>query len=258
MQPIWPERSKDTIPSLKSYRLGAVLAYNLCESDTSTNGKEKLYSVLKEIPKKSIVLFCFGEIDCRVHLLKQAEKNNTSLDDITRKCAERYFSAIIPFKDDYKIILWAVIPSTPSETVIDARYPHFGSNRERNEITKIFNSYLKKLADVHGFSFVSIFNDLLLTDGKTNEAFYTDKVHLSQRAMPIAVKRILETLDVSPFIFFTSTYLCALPFRLQCILFTVRSTALSLYYRTIKFLKNAMKKIIFSTLGEKRWRQLTR
>jgi len=80
---------------LKSYRLGPVLAYNLCKFKTRSRGREKLLYILTHlIPLGSKVLFCFGEIDCRAHLLRQSEIQKRDIYDIVRECVDRYFSVI--------------------------------------------------------------------------------------------------------------------------------------------------------------------
>ena len=116
IQPIWPKESNNKIPLFRTYHIGPTLAYNLCNSGTHTNGREKLFKIIEGINKNDFVLLSFGEIDCRVHIAKQAYLQNKSIDDIIKECVKRYFSVILKIKDfGYKIILWGVIPTSPSE-----------------------------------------------------------------------------------------------------------------------------------------------
>ena len=95
MQPGWPNKSTNKYSFLKSYRLGPVLAYNLCNFKTRSKGREKLLYILTHfVPLGSKVLFCFGEIDCRAHLLKQSEIQRRDIHDIIRECVDRYFTVI--------------------------------------------------------------------------------------------------------------------------------------------------------------------
>jgi len=190
IQPAWPETANDTIPSFRSYRLGAVLAYNLSEKNTTSGGGEKLISLLEKLPKHSTILMSFGEIDCRVHLVKQSIKQNRNLQEIANENAERYFSVIKKIKTDFNVIVWATIPSTASEITLDHRYPVCGTNLERNTVTQLFNEKLSELCAQEGITFISIFKKLTKPDGSTNSTFYIDGVHLSQRAMPIAIEAI--------------------------------------------------------------------
>ena len=91
----WPNKFINKFSFLKSYRLGPVLAYNLCNFNTRSKGREKLLYILTHfIPLGSKVLFCFGEIDCRAHLFKQSEIQKRDIHEIIRECVDRYFSVI--------------------------------------------------------------------------------------------------------------------------------------------------------------------
>src|SRR5688572_14786627 len=89
--PTWNEPHEDLLPQFRTYRLGAMLAYNLATE--RHEGRDKLFACIKTLPKNSKVLLCFGEIDCRAHLVKQARAQEKTLDDVARECAGRYAEA---------------------------------------------------------------------------------------------------------------------------------------------------------------------
>src|SRR5882724_9349590 len=96
----YPDQPTNTIPYLEGVRLGAVLAYSLHRLNTSTQGREKLFDKLSKCNKNDCsILFCFGEIDCRYHLLKQAEEGNLPVQESVKDCVEKYFSVILEVRD---------------------------------------------------------------------------------------------------------------------------------------------------------------
>lgn len=250
MQPQWPDRSRDVIPLFKSYRLGAVLAWSLPDFGTSSLGKEKLLEVIETIPKNSYVLFCFGEIDSRVHILKQAKKQKKDAKIVAEECAKKYFQSILEIKKDFKPIVWGAVPSTISEKVIDNRYPHVGTCRERNEITKVFNDTLEKLSTENEVKFVSIFDKLVTEDYLTKDKFYIDKVHLSQRAMPLAIKEIRKKYPSIQIKLFNNQIISRLPFYFQYIVLSFKSEVVVWGYLIRKNTKTLVKKVLMAIFGE--------
>lgn len=192
MQPLWPVDSNQLIPIFKSYRLGPVLAYNLCKRRTRSGGREKLFSLLmNHIPPLSRILLCFGEIDCRVHLPKQVQMSNRLLNEIVRECVERYFSVVMEVKRlDYRLTLWNVIPSTLQENTDHVEYAPVGGCMLRNDISRLFNDMLRQLASTEEIEFISIFDSLVDSNGMTDTSYYADEIHLSQRAMPLTLGEI--------------------------------------------------------------------
>jgi len=251
LEPIWPLQARDIIPSFKSYRLGAVLAYNLCEPETSTHGKEKLAELTNQLPKNSSIMLCFGEIDCRVHLVKQSIEQNRNIGDVVNECVDRYFSVIRDMKTRFNMMVWAVVPSTISETVTDLRYPHFGTNLERNQATKLFNERLEELCKKEKIAFISIFNELIKPNGSTNNSFFIDNAHLSQKAMPLVIKRFKKTLPCLDLHLFRNKILPLLPFQFQFILFSLKCQINTMIYRLYTQLKFRVKNLLINILGKK-------
>lgn len=192
IKPLWPAHGEDRIPVFLSYRLGPILAYNLPKLGTSTQGREKLFTLLiNEIPVGSNVLLVFGEIDCRTYLAKRALLLDEPSQKVVFECAYRYFSVIREMqKLGYEILVWNVIPSTRHDLSQDGRYPTYGTCQERNGLTALFNHHLQKMASTNSIPFISIYGHLVDPDGLTNMSFYRDSIHLSQKAMPFALEAI--------------------------------------------------------------------
>lgn len=187
IQPIWPSPSLDVLPDLRSFHLGPVLAYNLDRYGSSSLGRERMEAVLTYLPPSARVLLSFGEIDCRVHLLKNgpsaAEANAR-----VKACQRNFLNGALRLKQQgHKVSIYNVIPSTPNEHWSDAEYPTNGTCLERNTITRQLNQMLMESCHIHGIGFLSSFDHFVDSKGQTDPAWLMDHVHLSQAALPITL-----------------------------------------------------------------------
>ncbi|MCC6405318.1 MAG: SGNH/GDSL hydrolase family protein [Candidatus Yanofskybacteria bacterium] len=194
MGPAFPRRSFGRLPFFRSYRLGPVLAYSLHREGTTNRGRENLFAILDRLPAGSRVLLCFGEIDCRAHLLRQAEQKNRPIEEVVRDCVEKYFSVFEELqRKGFAPIAWGVTPST-AVTVTDPAYPTYGTCAQRNAITRLFNTTLAGHCRSAGIPFVSIYHELVDANDLTDMTYFSDSIHLSQRAMPLALRAFRQTL----------------------------------------------------------------
>ncbi|MDQ7025246.1 MAG: SGNH/GDSL hydrolase family protein [Anaerolineae bacterium] len=191
MPPAWTQRSDDRLPFFKTFRLGPVLAYNLCQSGTSTLGREKLFEVLEQVvPLGSRVLLVFGEIDCRAHLIRQSQQQNKPIEAIVKHCVDRYFSVALEIRDlGYQVMIWNAPPTTMTDISSEV-FPTVGSPQERNHVTRLFNQVLDKHCIANDIPFISIFDQIVDEDNQTDMSYLMDIVHLSQRAMPLAIEEL--------------------------------------------------------------------
>lgn len=198
MQPEWPAQNvKNRLSFLRSYRIGPVLAYKLCEYGTTSMGREKLELLLNTLQPGSHLLFCFGEIDCRAHVLLQSKKQDRSPEAVVDDVVARYLSVIKEVAGSgFLPLIWNVIPSAPTgindRITVPPQYLFHGSCEERNEITRVFNQRLKKGALENNIPFLDIFDQLLSADGTVDRSYYSDEIHLSQKAMPMALKALAQ------------------------------------------------------------------
>jgi len=196
-QPAWPKKANDIIPSFRTYKVGPSLAYSLCESKTKTRGREKLFKILKQIPDQSNVMLCFGEIDCRAHVMKRVEQTKKSPASVVQTIVKRYFSVVMEIVkiNKFRVFVWNVIPSSYLNKLRQNRWPVYGTVQERNKITKIFNDLLKERCDTNDIPFIDVFDHFV--DGlMTKKEFYHDDVHFSQRTMPIVLEELKKYLDI--------------------------------------------------------------
>jgi hypothetical protein len=190
----WPRSSRDPSGRFRAYRLGPVLAYRLSDLATTARGREKLLATLAygPVPPAGTVMLCFGEIDCRYHLLRQAESQQRDVEDVVSRCVDRYARVVLEVQAmGFATCVWGVVPANevaPGEE--DPEYPVWGSARERNAVARIFNRLLADRLEPHGVPVISIFDSLVGPDGLPNPCYYMDSVHLSETALPLATEAI--------------------------------------------------------------------
>lgn len=243
--PEWPGLSKSVLPLFEVYRLGPTIAYNLCKTGTRTKGREKLFEVLDTLEKGSYVMPVFGEIDCRVHLIKNAEENNK--EEVVKECVERYVTVIDEIiAKGFNVIMWEVIPSTLNGSIVEKDYVAYGTCKQRNEITKIFNSVLRDEMRERNIVTLSVFDELTDKQGLTKVRWYADKIHLSQRVMPLVIRKIVNIFKKKKIQIFSSP-ISRLPFGVQMVLLRVISEIRTLGTRS-KRGKNVAKAYVYKKI----------
>jgi hypothetical protein len=189
MQPCWPEPAANKLPYFKSYRIGPATAYQI------QNKQLIIESLLDSInfTSEDNIMFCFGEVDIRAHLIKQSKLQDNPVNDLVIECVNRYINALTYYKK-YKvpIIVWGPIASWSEEKQYTGG-PSYGTNQERNWITFAFNIALQFACLKEGFQFASIFYQMVNDDMTTISNFLDDwegsHMHLSQRSIPTILKQ---------------------------------------------------------------------
>ena len=193
--PIWPKRSIDKIKNFRSYRLGSLTAYNL------ENKKHIIDEILNsEVSKNNdVVVFCFGEIDTRAHILKQRDiQLHRNVEDIIHECAYRYWTTIHDYHlQGFKIGIWGVCGAWSKLKPYSG--PSYGLMEERNSVIKLFNNFLETKAIetgtfVNGGIFYASIFDLIVSRNNVSDVTFFDKcgIHLSNKALPHIIDKISQ------------------------------------------------------------------
>ena len=183
--PVWPERMPVLVPGFAAVHLGPALAYHLVEPEAWS--RANLFHALGDVPAGAAVLLVFGEIDCRAHLLWQAERQRRAPAELAAECAERYLRAAAEVRAlGYRVMLWGVVPSARDGAHAPLDFPAMGTCRERNAVTRSFNAALAALCRPAGLGFASVFDALVTADGLNRAEYYgSDGMHLGAAALPL-------------------------------------------------------------------------
>ena len=199
-QPNWPESSSAKLPNFQPYKLGPVTAYNLCSYGTRSQGREKLNSVIRGIPSGSNIILCFGEIDCRVHILKVADEQNEDWSVIVEDVVDRYFDVILELQSrKFKMFILSVSPSAWA-TMVDpgnTTYEWFiyGTTEQRNAVSKMFNNQLAQKCKDNDIHFINIFDKFVDLDQETRHEFFPDGFHLCKKGLPTIIDSLERSLN---------------------------------------------------------------
>ncbi len=176
---------KDLLPFFRTSWLGSYTAYNII------NKKDIIEKVIQSrVEPDDYVMFCFGEIDCRAHLIRQSEIQIRPLHDIVHECVSRYAKIFeIPKKYGLQVLIWNVPPSSLID-IDEGEYSTYGDCRQRNEVTALFNETLRKYCESENIKFISIFDKLIDEDGLTKGQFFVDEIHLSQEIIPFVLDEL--------------------------------------------------------------------
>jgi hypothetical protein len=187
LQRLWPERARGAFPNLCVFHIGPVLAWSLARERSTARGRELAFEVLHhEVPRGAEVIFCFGEIDCRVHVQRQMERQHAAMETVIGGITANYAAFLADVaREGFRPIVWAVIGSSLNTAEDVPALPEVGSTRERNEFTRCFNAQMRAVCVERRYGFVSIFSRLVTADLQTRGEFLFDGWHLGNRALPL-------------------------------------------------------------------------
>lgn len=152
------DNSKMKLPiSIRSNWLGPKLMYSFARDKNKLFDKSTVF-------EGDIVVFCFGEIDCRCHVGKYKPNWKKNIDSLV----ENYFLAIEANVSQYKdltTMIFNVVPQIQREHPKNAwmlpyqkNAPHIGSDLERVEYTKYMNKKLSDYCKKYNYEFIDVYD----------------------------------------------------------------------------------------------------
>ena len=163
---------------IKDHHLGPKLMYSFATKTFEVcNIKTECYGV----KENDIVIFCFGEIDCRCHVHKHINSQN-SYQSIITQLVDKYFAAIrqnVKQFNNLFVCVYNVVPPLYTTSKGDSEFPFLGTNEQRREYHKYMNKELKRMCKLHNYYFFDIYDKSCNRQGFI-EPSYTDScgVHL--------------------------------------------------------------------------------
>ena len=178
---------------INMHNIGAKLCYSF--------GRDKLKCLnIKDynIRDNSIVIFCFGEIDCRCHIHKYVSPEK-SYETIIDEIVKNYFIAIeenVKQFNKLKVAVYNVVPPVQRHnTGENPDYPYLGMDDERKEYVLYFNKKLKEYCEKYNYHYFDIYNYYCDENGFLNKKLSDHNVHILHPAF-IYQKLIDYIIDV--------------------------------------------------------------
>jgi len=162
--------------NLKLHEIGPILAHSF--------GIDKLkrLDISKfNVKDEDVVVFSFGEIDCRCHIHKYITKK--TVEEIINEIIYNYINAIKENVSQYKnlkVYILSVPPASRKKQVVDnEKFPHLGEDEERKKYVKIFNEVLIKYCKKYSYLFLDHYTPHLDSEGHLSEVHSFDGVHVT-------------------------------------------------------------------------------
>ncbi len=175
----------------KSYHIGPVTAYNFFE-----NHIQSVNNMLNNIDKTNDwITIIVGEVDCRLHLPLQADRQNRLDSDVVNECINRFIRCYdILINNGYKVFCMGTQPSTTEgHNMNTADRPIYDSMERRNSICLLWDKYLKLECDKRNIKFISIYNYLVDENNITNMNYFQDYCHLiGSKSYPLIVDELIK------------------------------------------------------------------
>lgn len=154
-----------------SIRTGANTAYNMLNKTDLVDSILIDYKVSKT---NDHILFCYGEIDTRVHIGKQEDVRQVSTEIIIEDLVNRYMEFLLIYASKgYQVMAWGVPPSGYGNHNAHPRY--YGAT-ERNILSRQINEALLEACSDNGIPFISIWHEIV--DSENYSDYFQDPIHL--------------------------------------------------------------------------------
>ncbi len=168
--------------------IGSATMHNLNKKNSSTKSNEKLFEIVGKINKKrDAAMFVFGEIDCRIHIYYQYEKQNKkfTIEELIDKTISNYGEILkrVRFMG-IKFCIYG-IPATGLQDNY-YRYPFYGAPKTRSSIYREFNKRLKNFCEKNNYPFIDIYPKVSDDNGFMLKEFSADEVHLNDKIVSFA------------------------------------------------------------------------
>jgi len=166
-----------------THHIGQATAHNLIRVNNSSNSREILFTVLKGIPKKDLVLLVFGEIDARIHFYNQHVKTGKSFEVLMAETLDKYRQVLKEIRaKGYNIAVLGIPPAGSQDNIYG--YPNYAGKADRIRIYAQFNKMMKTMCESNDIKFLDVQSLTRNSEGMIDEAFARDEIHLNSRIIP--------------------------------------------------------------------------
>lgn len=126
-------------------------------------GRDKFLTIdiLKKyrVKEKDAVIFSFGEIDIRCHVLKQVKLFHRDLNEVLDTLLNNFFVVIRELREQDPTLIFLTYTATPpTNAQYNPDQPYYGSLEERILISYLFNDRLKELSSLHQIDVIDVYD----------------------------------------------------------------------------------------------------
>jgi hypothetical protein len=129
------------------------------------------------VQEGDVVVFSFGEVDCRAHIHKH--KNYW---DIINKITDNYFEAIkenIKQFDNLTVVVMSIPPVARRTALNDnPEFPTLGTDEDRRQYVEYFNNNIRRLCGKYGYLYLDVYWSYCDKDDFLDESLSDGNVHI--------------------------------------------------------------------------------
>ena len=132
------------------------------------------------IENKDILIFCYGEIDCRCHVKKHVNKN-ISYQKIIDNIINKYFSIIKLNIEISKLDVTVCVYNVPPPVhgfKVEHSFGFIGTDNERKQYHLYFNNKLKEKCEEYGYIFFDIYDKYCDDKGFLKKELSDNNLHI--------------------------------------------------------------------------------
>jgi hypothetical protein len=144
--------------------------------------KKQLCNLKNDIVKENdTVIFCFGEVDCRVHYGK-----TENYKDLLKDIVKEYFRVIKSNVDDYYRLNVLIYPVPPVLEQYSQQTILSGTLQQRKEIVEFMNEQLQSACDTYEYRLFDIYSQCLNERGFMNMLLSDHTGHITDNDLIVS------------------------------------------------------------------------
>jgi len=163
-------------------------AFNLARHE------KRLMRILEPLKGKELI-FCFGEVDIRLHIKYKHQQLGSPIDQLIETTAVRYTSYVSQLRQaGHRIHIFNVVPTGDYRGAEAEKwkqglsYPFTASHGERSSYTEKLNAAYGQHCKELRIPFIDIYHHLVDEEGKRKEELVFDFAHLNSRCADLVLE----------------------------------------------------------------------
>ncbi len=175
----------------------ALVGYNKLDGKTAYNlerHEKQLLKILAPLREKELI-FCFGEVDVRLHIKYKHRQLGVPVTQLIDKTAERYTSYVHRLRNDgHRIHIFNVVPTgdflglAAEKWKQGLSYPFTATYKERSDYTEKLNSAYGKYCRRLQIPFIDIYQHLVDETGQRRQELVFDFAHIDNSCADLVLK----------------------------------------------------------------------
>lgn len=128
-----------------------------------------LAKMLEEVTKEDLIIFCLGEVDCRIQIYYRHRTANKSIEELIDIVVLQYGNVLQMLNKRFEIAVMDVIPAVRQTNTYGLEF--YATREERAEITIQFNKRLEKFCADYGIPFIKMHHQLADERGYLKDSY---------------------------------------------------------------------------------------